>query len=323
LRRGSQQINQYTFNIINQGYRDNMQNNSSHTPEYQCAICEYKTESPDAGDLGTMRGNTARFLNTEFHLWKCPHCGAIHNVDPVDYADIYSDYPLNQRKLDVFARGTLRNLLRRLEHAGLQKEHSILDYGCGNGVMIQFLKERGYQQVSGYDPYVAEYAELQDHPKGFDCVIANDVLEHTHDPRGLLHECSQLVRPGGLLYAGTADSEGVTDMHNLDTHVMRLHQPFHRVIICQADMLQLGEELQLELINSWKRSYMDTSLPFSNYRFLDEFNSALKHNMDLALDPAAGKIMLTHPRLWFYAFFGYFFPSAYEPAVLWRKPVST
>jgi hypothetical protein len=65
---------------------------------------------------------------------------------------------------------------------------------------------------------------------------------------------------------------------------------------------------------------MDTLLPFSNYRFLDEFNRALGHNMDLALHPSSGKVVMRRPSLFFYALFGYFFPSAYEPAVVLRKP---
>jgi hypothetical protein len=65
---------------------------------------------------------------------------------------------------------------------------------------------------------------------------------------------------------------------------------------------------------------MDTLIPFANYRFLDEFGKALGHDMDAMLQPSAAKVMLTRPSLWFYAYFGYFFPSAYEPAVILRRP---
>jgi hypothetical protein len=67
-----------------------------------------------------------------FHLWKCPKCHSIHSLDPVDFTEIYREYPPNLRVLDRFAKGTLKNLLRRLEKAGRNKDHTILDYGCGN-----------------------------------------------------------------------------------------------------------------------------------------------------------------------------------------------
>lgn len=293
----------------------------SNMDEVRCLICDHQSDSPAAGELGKVRGNTERFLHDEFALWQCPNCLSIHAVDPVDMADIYSDYPLNRdRTLDVFARGTFKNLLGRLAGNGLQKSHSIVDHGCGNGVYVQYLQGEGYEDVTGFDPYVPEYAQAPDSGKQFDCVIANDVIEHVDSPRAMMQEVYDQVKPGGLLYVGTADSEGVENMADLVPHTMRLHQPFHRVILTQQGVLDLGAELGLEVVASYKRSYMDTFMPFSNYRFLDEFNKAHGHNLDNALAPDAAGIVARKPILLFYALFGYFMPSAYEPAVLWRKP---
>ena len=284
---------------------------------YACKVCSYQTPTPQPADLGAVRGNTHRFLTHTFHLWKCPQCSSIHNMDPVDFADIYRDYPVNRRRLDMFARGTMKNLLGRLQRDGLQPDHSILDYGCGNGIFIQFLRERGFNDVTGYDPYFTGFEALPQ--RQFDCVIANDVIEHVADPRAMVTECTGLTKPGGLLYIGTADSEPV-EMAHLEPHLMRLHQPFHRVILTQAGLTRLALEPGLSVLRSYRRSYMDRLVPFSNYRFLDEFNRALGHDMDRAFEPDAGKVMIRKPSLWFWAFFGYFFPSAYEPAVLLRRP---
>lgn len=287
-------------------------------PNYRCKICDYQSDTAAIREMGLARGNTERFLGTLFHLWKCPGCLSIHNIDPVNFSDIYSGYPLSKRKLDVFARGTMRNLLKRLKKEGLSKSNSILDYGCGNGIFVQFLKEHGYKSVTGYDPYVEAVSRLPEEQQ-FDCVIVNDVIEHAEDPRRMVGECTMLVKPGGILYIGTTDSEPV-DMSNLEPELMRLHQPFHRIIFTFTSLIKLATESGLEILASYRRSYMDTLRPFSNYRFLDEFNRALGHNMDRAFDHDAGKIILKNPALLFYAFFGYFFPVAYEPAVVLRKP---
>ncbi|MDA9982579.1 class I SAM-dependent methyltransferase [Gammaproteobacteria bacterium] len=289
--------------------------------KFHCLICDYRTDHPNPTELGQARGNTERFKTTIYPLWKCPSCQAIHSVEKVELEDIYRDYPLNrQRRLDVFARGTLKNLLRRLTGNGLEKNSTILDFGCGNGVFLEYLRGEGYTTAAGYDPYVAESEELPLMDGGYDCVVANDVIEHVENPRTTTQECFDLVKPGGLLYLGTADSEGVKKMDDLEPHIMRLHQPFHRVIVTQQSLLDLGNELGLYVVQAYKRSYMDTLIPFANYRFLDEFNKALGHNLDLALAPDAGRILLRRPSLLFYALFGYFVPSADEPAVLWRKP---
>lgn len=291
------------------------------TAEISCQICSYRTAEPDAADLGRVRGNTRRFRDTIFHLWKCPRCHTIYALDPVDFPDIYSDYPLNRRQLDVFARGTLRNLLSRLRRAGLRPNDAILDYGCGNGVFVRFLQEAGYANVRGYDPFVPEFRDLPKEQASFDCVVANDVIEHCPDARALIRDCAVLVRPGGLLYIGTAETSGV-EMHDLEPHVMRLHQPFHRLILTEKTLQTLPVECGLELVASYRRSYMDTLRPFANYRFLDELNRRLGHDLDRAMDPRdSTRVFLRSPALWFFALFGYLFPSAYEPAVVLRKPI--
>lgn len=299
--------------------RDSFNTATNFSPDYSCIICGYTTAKPKPTELGMVRGNTDRFKETLFHLWKCPQCNSIHSIDPVDYDYIYHDYPLNRRRLDVYARGTLSNLLKRLIKAGINNNDNILDYGCGNNIFVSFMKERGFRNTTGYDPYVADYATLPTETENYDCIVANDVVEHVPNPRETIKHCLTLLKPGGLLYLGTADSEGVS-MENLESHVMSLHQPFHRVIINQQTLLRLGRDAGLDVVSVYTRSYMDTLRPFANYRFLDEFSKAVDHNLDRALDPASGSIVIKKPMLLFYAFFGYFFPSAYEPAVIFRKP---
>jgi len=285
----------------------------------QCQICGYQTDHPGFQDLGQVRGNTKRFKERVFHLWKCPECQTLSSLDPVDFNDIYQNYPLNRRRLDLFAHSTLNNLLGRLKQAGLKKADSILDYGCGNGLWIQFIKQKGYANVAGYDPFVPEYAALPDCPISFDCVILNDTLEHVDDVRAVLKDCLRFLKPGGLFYVGTPDTWGV-DMRRLERQRTKLHQPFHRVLVTLPTLKRMVEELGLKVVRSYRRSYLDTLLPFANYRFLDELCKAVGHDLDAALDPAAARILLKKPALLFWAFFGYFFPSAYEPAVAVRKP---
>ncbi len=239
-------------------------------------------------------------------------------MDPVDFADIYRDYALNARRLDPFARGTLSNLLTRLTTAGLEKSQSVLDMGCGeSAVMMEFLGERGFTSVTGYDPYTTRFAR-HPAPERFDCVIVNDVIEHVPDPHAFARECAALVKPGGLLYIGTADTDGVI-MTNLEPELMRLHQPFHRVLFNQKSLESIGRGTGFEVVATYRRSYMDTLRPFSNYRFLNEFSAALGHVVDRSLAPDAARILLKRPQLLFYGFFGYFLPCAFEPAIVLRS----
>jgi 2-polyprenyl-3-methyl-5-hydroxy-6-metoxy-1,4-benzoquinol methylase len=284
----------------------------------RCVLCGYAAGKLNDEDIGSVRGNTERFHETWFRLWKCPECESIRSMEPVDFADIYRDYPLNRLKLDVFSRGTLGNLLSRLGKAGMKKTDRILDYGCGNGLFVKLLRERGYVDVTGYDPYVGEFAERPSKDARFEWIILNDVIEHVEDPCSLVDECAAMLPAGGHLYVGTAEADGV-DIASLERHRMRLHQPFHRVLLSRRKLRQIGSDAGLERVKDYTRSYMDTLRPFTNYRFLDEFNKANEHNLDRALSSDAGRVLLRKPRLLLYAIAGYFCPSAYEPAVLLRK----
>ena len=294
-------------------------NSAVESPAVACPVCGYHTDKPRPQDLGEVRGNTERYRHTRFRLWKCPECLTIVSIDPVDFHDIYRDYPLNKRQLDIFARSTLRNLLRRLRRAGIKTTDSILDYGCGNGIFVDFLEHNGYRNVTGYDPYVPEYAQLPVGRAPFDVIVNNDTLEHCDDIHGMIRECLGLLKPGGLFYLGTADS-GPVEMSNLEPHVMRLHQPFHRAILTEQSLQDVASEYDIETVATYRRSYHDTKMPFANYRFLDELNKAVGHNLDRALDAdETNRVFLRTPRLWFFALFGYWFPSAFEPAVVLRK----
>jgi 2-polyprenyl-3-methyl-5-hydroxy-6-metoxy-1,4-benzoquinol methylase len=96
--------------------------------------------------------------------------------------------------------------------------HSILDVGCGYGVLGRYLKENGANEVYGIElsanaaaeagkvldkvvvgnvesvqlPFVAGY---------FDCIICADVLEHLIDPWNVLNKLKQYLKPGGCIIA--------------------------------------------------------------------------------------------------------------------------
>ena len=282
-----------------------------------CTVCSFEENPLNKNHVGFAQGNTEKYREVTYALWKCPKCQTVLALDPVDFKEIYTDYALSNRKLDDFARTTYAQLIGRLVKAGLRKEHRILDLGCGNGVLVKLLAEKGFAQPVGYDPYVEEYNSPPE-KQSFDCVVANDVIEHVEDPRQFIQECLGYLKPGGLLYIGTCDSESV-NIKALDHEITRLHQPFHRILFTQKTLLTLGEESGAQVVSTYRRSYMDTLKPFANYRFLDEACRVFDRSMDDALDPWSQAIYMFTPRVWFFGFFGYFFPSAYEPAVILKK----
>src|ERR1051325_11698381 len=111
----------------------------------RCNVCG-QDSGPDV-EQAEVRSNVHKFASEQFAVWRCPHCLSIHARDEVDLAHYYADYPfhkLRDNKVDWMMQAMYRNLLARLTHAGFGKTSSLLDYGCGSGHFLAFLRAHGF-----------------------------------------------------------------------------------------------------------------------------------------------------------------------------------
>ena len=69
-----------------------------------------------------------------------------------------------------------------LKKQGVRKTDSILDYGCGAGVFLDFLREEGFENLFGYDAFIPKYADASVLNRQFDIVTSYDVIEHVENP---------------------------------------------------------------------------------------------------------------------------------------------
>ena len=172
----------------------------------------------------------------------CPRCGTLSLVEPP--ADMSSYYPDDYYSFSVKKLHPLRRLARNVRNAmtlfdrsavsGVSarlasnrsflslrplfsgmlgrrflRSDAILDVGCGDGQKLYDLRELGFSNLTGIDPYARapvtsegfsiRRATLDEIDGRFDVIVFNHSLEHLNDPEHALLTAATLLNAGGML----------------------------------------------------------------------------------------------------------------------------
>ena len=196
-----------------------------------CRIC-----GEDVSVVGTRYG---KYAGRPFTLGRCEACGFACVTDPwLDYESIYDEAYYQGRGADPHVdylaavsspatatqRYEWRGVLRRVRSlATLETTTPWLDYGCGVGGLVQYLRSEGLTDVLGFEQGWSERRlddrnvphlrsdELDDRRGSFEIVTAIEVLEHALDPVAELRRMRALMRPGGILFVTTGNAKPFRD----------------------------------------------------------------------------------------------------------------
>jgi SAM-dependent methyltransferase len=128
-----------------------------------------------------------------------------------DNGIIFCD-PLNQDQMVgggcEQVRNTMQNHLRIDRVHRLKDNANVLDFGCGNGMLIKDLKDAGIK-CTGYDKFNPKFKKL---PKKetFDIVIMVEVIEHLNEPFAELDLIYKSLVKGGVVMIETSFSDWLT-----------------------------------------------------------------------------------------------------------------
>jgi 2-polyprenyl-3-methyl-5-hydroxy-6-metoxy-1,4-benzoquinol methylase len=288
----------------------------------KCHLCFH---AGPALEKARVRSNIARHRNDYFEVERCAACRSL-SCEPVpDYAPYYSGYALRH-----MARGRLvdewyGNILKRLQRAGLKEQDTILDFGCGHGLLISYLRDRGYTRVSGYDPYTPEFAAQESLAAVYDFVLCIDVIEHDPEPRALLKTLSDRVKPGGRLCIGTPDAEFI-DLSQPEKFIHYLHLPCHVHLLTSPILDRMVcEELGLRRVASYDHWFMDSWIPGASPAFFERFMRVHGNDMESAFEQPRLATFLGNPSLIYFLFFGWLHSRDRRDYIMtiYQRPVET
>ncbi len=284
-----------------------------------CNVCDDPRTLQDASETARIKCNVRKFADRRFGVWRCGNCRSIHSTDVVDLAPYYKDYPFQRQQADFAWRLIARNYVRRLKRAGFTRGHSLLDYGCGSGLLINRLSAQGYLDVHGFDAYTEAFADRGSLQRTYDFVVLQDVIEHVEEPAELLDEVVALTAPGGAIVIGTPNADEL-DLRTPHNYVHSLHQPYHLHVLSAPALRDLAQARGLAVEGFYSVYYCDTFVPFATLRFCTHYARLFDDTLDLAFDPYRFTWRLLTPKALLLAFLGHLRPPRTEMMFVFRKP---
>ncbi len=283
-----------------------------------CNVCDAHGTYDESEDRARVRCNVRKFSADSFTVWRCRDCRSLHRLENVELADYYSHYPFQSNELDFWKRAGYSNYLSRLTSQGVSKSDAILDYGCGSGAFVEYLRHQGYEHTYGYDEFTPKWNDASVLAAKYDVIIAQDVIEHVADPGKLLASFKEKLKEGGMLCIGTPNADRI-DLRDTEENLLSLHAPYHLHILSESALRGLAARLNFNVAAAYFRFYYDTLTPTVNYRFLRNYVRAIDNMLDSAFEPPNVRAVLGTPSLWFYALFGYWFAPRSEMMLLFRN----
>ncbi len=176
-------------------------------------------------------------LCEEFEYLECSRCGCLQLLQiPEDPAKYYGEQYYSYRKL---SHGVLKSILRRrlVQHVfgkrnligmalsrfsaapdycdwfkkcSVEWDSAILDAGCGIGDRILKMRNDGFRNLTGIDPYIERdiiydcgvkvyKRHIYDIDGDFDFIMLNHSFEHMDSPFAVMKNLHRLLKPGGYL----------------------------------------------------------------------------------------------------------------------------
>jgi 2-polyprenyl-3-methyl-5-hydroxy-6-metoxy-1,4-benzoquinol methylase len=283
-----------------------------------CVVCARETPSGSV-EQARVPSNVRRFSSEEFSYWRCRHCQSIHARDDVDLSHYYARYPFHDLPSDWRFNAMHARQLARLRRAGLERSHKILDYGCGSGQFVRFLRAKGYSKARGFDNYREEYKARSVLDETYDCIISQDVIEHVPSPNVLLAEFEGATEEGGIIAIGTPNASAI-DLERPRDFVHAIHAPYHRHILSREALVAAGTRHGLALSRFYATMYTNTRVPFLNEAFYRYYGRLLDDTLDVAAEPVqSGALLRRLPLTLFWGLFGSFFSRHTDVMVVFRK----
>lgn len=229
-----------------------------------------------------------------FDYLECSNCGCLQLLNPpMDYSSHYpKEYFTFQQEHESKIKSILNRYrdkaamgensflgiilykkfgeptyISRLKIAGVGLKNSILDVGCGKGILLHKMKESGFNNVLGIDPFIDESIN---YPNGleiikknfnelegkFDFIMFNHSFEHMENPFEVMKQSNKLLNKNKFLLLRIPVADSYAFKHYRENWCS-LDAPRHLFLHTKKSIELLAKESGFEIkkINYDSRSW--------------------------------------------------------------------
>ncbi|NPU84330.1 MAG: class I SAM-dependent methyltransferase [Syntrophaceae bacterium] len=187
-----------------------------------CPVCR--------NEVGAERLHTQEFVLPENHplpaaydVVACGRCGFVYADTPAGQ-DAYDRYYADMSRYDMNYTCPESSLYADraawIDSFIRDRTDSIIDIGCGNGLLLLELQKRGLSDLTGLDPSEACVSALRKKgipgtissifsvstDRAYDGAVLSGVLEHICDVGGVMDTAKRLLKHGGQLFVCVPDA---------------------------------------------------------------------------------------------------------------------
>lgn len=231
-----------------------------------------------------------------FQVAYCQRCHLHVTTPALSEHRIMQYYPLGYygsgKRFTRVIEGLLDNLYnyRAYQIERQQRPGKVLDIGCGRGLLLNKLRERGWtpmgtelnEEAAAYAreqlglPITTQILEEVGFPDNeFDLVILWHVLEHVQSPGAMLREVARILKPGGTLLVAVPNF-GSPEAHWGGKHWFHLDVPRHRTHFTKATLKHALDEAGLSISYT---NFFSTEYDFFSFVQTVQNRLGLRHNL--------------------------------------------
>ena len=237
-----------------------------------CVLCGI----PDARTLVASGDRLFGIVTGCFRLVECEGCGLVRlspRPTPEQVAGFYAKnyWFAGGRLQEIYRRTVLRDHVRFAAGAARRDLGTVLDVGCGGGLFLRMMQERGFQvlgldfspeaarvarEQNGVHVLIGDLTEAPIEPGSCALITMYHVVEHLLDPGAYLRAAARLLHREGRLVVQVPDRD-CWEAGLLGAHWTGLDVPRHLHVFRSSDLRRLLRSCGFEVVREKHFSLRD------------------------------------------------------------------